>query len=323
MDQSLPSCSQSLTLRPRLAQYLELSFSAETKTRTHFADYFWKPRAGSVLPPLGPLDFPHPLPSLSLVPQSALPTFSAALAPSIDETLSTISEAHFNHVMNLGPPTSGSNDVRRNLHSLSPGHPPFRPESELSDTFVFAFDGEVVLKVLRTSPSPRGSRSRDRSNRSSHFDNAETLLKDDFSEHGSRSLSRAPSVSAAMSGSLARKASRASLVSRRSSLPSLSRGQSLMRSEAKPNLSLTVAVSGGTLDRLIDILVDGLEVAISSTDDSGLSVGVTRSLSVDQDDFQSTWWATFRSFVSAFVFIEVGQELPHDRAGTRRLIYSF
>lgn len=305
-----------LILRNRLAQYLELSFSAETKTRTHFADYFWKPRSTSLLAPLGPLDFPHLLPSLSLVPQSALHTFSTS---NIDETFAPISETHFNRVMNVGPPTLASNGIKRNPNSLSPGPPPSRSESELNDTLVFAFDGEVILKVLRTSPVARGSRSRDRSNRSSHIDSADGLLNDELSEHGSRSLSRAPSVSAAMSGSLARKASRASLVSRRSSLPSLSRGQSLMHSEAKPDLSLTVAVSGGTLDRLIDILVDGLEVAISSTDDSGLSVGVTRSLSVDRDDFQNTWWTTFRSFVSAFVFFEVRRDHPNDLMGTRCL----
>jgi hypothetical protein len=69
--------------------------------------------------------------------------------------------------------------------------------------------------------------------------------------------------------------------------------------------SLTVVVSGGTLDRLIGVLIEGLEVSVSSTDDSGLSGGAAKMLAVDKDVFAHTWWLTFRSFVSAFVFFEV------------------
>lgn len=196
----------------------------------------------------------------------------------------------------------------RNLNPSAISQSAIRSGGEFGQTFVFAFSGEIILKVLRSAPSPRTSQYRDQSNRSSHLETGEAVPRDDSSEQGSRSLSRAPSVSAAMSASLNRKASRTSLMSRRSSLPSLKRGHNLARVDPKAAMSLQVAVSGGTLDRLIDVLIDGLEVVVSSTDDFGLSAGAARSLSLDQDDFRTTWWATFRSYVSAFVFFEVCQQ---------------
>lgn len=191
------------------------------------------------------------------------------------------------------------------MDMTSANHSTSHSESEIGDTFVFAYNGEIVLKILPTASSPRSSQYHEPINPSKRSDSHDDFLSDNESRRNSRSLSRAPSVSAAMSGSLSRKASRTSLMSRRSSLPSITRGPSLMHCEHKPDASLMVAISGGTLDRLIDVLIDGLEVTVSSTDDSGLSVGTTKTLSVDKVDFQKSWWATFRSFVSAFVFFEV------------------
>jgi hypothetical protein len=177
------------------------------------------------------------------------------------------------------------------------------PPHEIGDTFVFAYNGEIVLKILRNMPPPCSSQQR-----GSVYCASPGLVSEPPGEGVNcvpRLLNRAPSVNAAMSGSLSRKASKTSLLSRRSSLPSLSRGASFIHHDVKTDASLMVAISGGTLDRLMDILIDGLEVTVSSTDDSGLSVGTTRTLCVDRQDFESSWWATFHSFVSAFVFFEV------------------
>ncbi len=92
---------------------------------------------------------------------------------------------------------------------------------------------------------------------------------------------------------------------RRSSLPSLSRASSVVVPEKKTESPLRATVSAGTLDRLVDTLIEGLEVSVTSTDDTGLSSRRSRSLIVDLTDFSKSWWHTFRSFVTPMVFFEV------------------
>jgi len=284
-----------------LDQYLELSYSAETRTKINFFAHYWKPRSEITLSPLAPIDFPRPFPILRLVPHETGRPRTAP--PDVGETPPPISEDHFRHVLNLGRDTSNSTRVWRHSTDMSSqDHSTAHSDHEIGDTLVFAYNGEIVLKVLRNTPSPRSSQYAGTSRVSRE---AVGVTPGDGSSCAPRPLSRAPSVNAAMSGSLSRKASRTSLLSRRSSLPNLSRGPSFIHRDVKTHTSLAVAVSGGTLERLIDILIEGLEVTVSSTDDSGLSSGATRTLCVDHQDFKNTWWATFRSFVSAFVFFEV------------------
>jgi hypothetical protein len=285
-------------LGKRLDQYLELSYSAETRTKINYFPHYWKPRSELNLSPLAPTDFPRPFPTLHLVPHEP----NRAQPAPVGEA-HPLSEGHFRHILDLARGAlNGSHAWRRSADMSSQTHPTAFSDNEIGDTFVFAYNGEIVLKVLCNMPSPRSSQYHAGASRASP---EATGGSGDGTNGAPRSLSRAPSVNAAMSGSLSRKASRTSLLSRRSSLPSLSRGPSFTHPEVRTSTSLVVAVSGGTLDRLIDVLIDGLEVTVSSTDDSGLSVGATRTLCVDRQDFESTWWATFRSFVSAFVFFEV------------------
>lgn len=284
----------------RLDHYLELSYSVETRTKINFSAHHWKPPSEITFSPLTPIDFPRPFPIPHLVPQASSRAHSDPTG--VGESLSSISEEYFRHVLNLcGDVANDARAWRRSPDMSSQGHSTVYSDNEIGDTFAFAYNGEIVLKVLRNMQPRRSSQYRDSASRLS----AEALGELSGESPVSRPLGRAPSVSAAISGSLSRKASRISLLSRRSSLPSLSRGPSFMRRDVKADTSLTVVVCGGTLDRLIDVLIDGLEVTVSSTDDSGLSVGTTRTLCVDRQDFESSWWATFRSFVSAFVFFEV------------------
>ena len=96
---------------------------------------------------------------------------------------------------------------------------------------------------------------------------------------------------------------------RRNSLPSLSRKPSFITEDVASDRPLRVVVQAGTLDRLVDILVEGLHgVSVSVADDNGempLNNGKTRELRVDSDEYASVWWSTFRSFVTPNVFFEV------------------
>ena len=97
-------------------------------------------------------------------------------------------------------------------------------------------------------------------------------------------------------------------MARRSSLPALSNRQAYVTAEFSSERPLRVLVQAGTIDRLVDLLVHGLDnVSVSVADDNGemsLREG-TRDLVVDRAEFASVWWNVFRSFVTPFVFFEV------------------
>ena len=302
-----PTCLDPKFLKLRLDQHLSLSYAAEPRQKNHFSQYFWKPPNPSPIHPLLPLVFPDPLPVLAFLDRETIlkgkndwPDRSRN-APA-DTVLGSITEAHFQKVLKI--PSSRLESRRESLDTMSLGHS--TPHSELGDTFIYAFSGELILKVLPVtrsrSPQPRPT---------------STVLEVQTTSSGSTALtvkgppnglerrpSVAPSVRAAISGStLDRRPSSAR--TRRSSLPTLSRASSMMMRGRTTDPSLRVAVSGGTLDRLVEILLNGLEVSVSPTDDIGLSTGTTRVFAVDQTEFAKAWWCTFRSFVSPYVFFEV------------------
>jgi hypothetical protein len=70
-----------------------------------------------------------------------------------------------------------------------------------------------------------------------------------------------------------------------------------------------VLVLSGSLDRLVNILVHGLQnVSVSVADDNGemsLKEGKTRDFIVDHAEFAKVWWNSFRSFTIPLVFFEV------------------
>lgn len=99
-------------------------------------------------------------------------------------------------------------------------------------------------------------------------------------------------------------------VNRRNSLPSLKPKPSLVTIHAAPaEKPLRVVVHAATLDRLVKLLVFGLErVVISASDDVGessLRERMSRELQLDSQDFADTWWFSFRNFVTPLVFFEV------------------
>ena len=85
----------------------------------------------------------------------------------------------------------------------------------------------------------------------------------------------------------------------------------MVASEAPSERPLRVVVQAATLERLVDVLVHGLQgVSVSVADDNGempLTDRKTREVKVDMDDFSQVWWSVFRSFVTPQVLFEVSQ----------------
>ncbi|KAI6046239.1 hypothetical protein EDC04DRAFT_2887920 [Pisolithus marmoratus] len=118
----------------------------------------------------------------------------------------------------------------------------------------------------------------------------------------SRPASRAPSAATQAS-------ERKSSVARRSSLPSISTRPNPVITEVSSERPIRVFVQAGTLDRLVNVLIHGLQgVSVAVADDNGetsLRDGNTRDLVVDRADFSRVWWTVFRSFVTPIVFFEL------------------
>ncbi len=162
-------------------------------------------------------------------------------------------------------------------------------------TVIPVHDGELLLIVSSSSlDSAPNSRPASRPPSAS------------INETSALGLGRAPSirVKPGTSQGLDRKSS----IAKRSSLPALSSRQAYVTMESFSERPLRVLVQAGTIDRLVELLVHGLEnISVSVADDNGemsLREG-TRELVVDRREFANIWWNVFRSFVTPFVFFEV------------------
>ncbi|KAJ2956390.1 hypothetical protein NUW54_g14671 [Trametes sanguinea] len=124
-----------------------------------------------------------------------------------------------------------------------------------------------------------------------------------------RAFSRNPSIRVTPGSSHGHGTERKPSLVRRNSLPSMSQRTSMVASEVTSERPLRVVVQAGTLDRLVDVLVHGLQgVSVSVSDDNGempLTDRKTREVRVDMDDFSQVWWNVFRSFVKPQVLFEV------------------
>ncbi|KAF8326839.1 uncharacterized protein EI90DRAFT_2975491 [Cantharellus anzutake] len=284
----------------QIDQFLELSYAAEPRQKSHFNPHFWAPPSATSIHPGLPLLFPEPLPCTGFLDRPSVSRLgkqenlerSRAMQP--EELLGLLPEAHFRSVLGVVTDQTSLDTSRPNggTHSLAPSN-----EHDVGNTFVAAFGGELILKVLpfMSVPNPQTSGSN-------------TQTQQFLSATDVTSLKRKPSLApslrvAADSPRMSRQSS--TRRERRSSLPSLSRASSVVIREKKVETPLRATVSAGTLDRLVDILVEGLEVSVTSTDDSGLSSGKFRPVIVDREDFSKSWWHTFRSFVTPMVFFEL------------------
>lgn len=123
----------------------------------------------------------------------------------------------------------------------------------------------------------------------------------------SQTIRLSPNPNGMSGASLERKNSQA----RRQSLPVLSlrnRASVGATTPSETDAPIRVVVIFGTLDRLIDLLVDGLpDVRVAIADDNGETPlqASTRAVALDRAEFSRVWWLTFRSIVSPLVFFEV------------------
>jgi hypothetical protein len=78
-----------------------------------------------------------------------------------------------------------------------------------------------------------------------------------------------------------------------------------------PELVVPVVIVGGTIERLVDVLVRGLDYVMAATSDDNGEMALTdrraKGLKVDRDDYSKTWWSTYRSFLTPDAFIAVSK----------------
>lgn len=277
---------------------------------------YWKRKPPSAAAPsaLLPLLWPEPLPTISLVDRDALldaarDTMSrnissnnlASAARGLEATATTV----------MGITSSGGKRLVRTKSmpsvrsSISEGVPvtfdnaqqhrkaffgSLRGIDSLGESLIRIADGELVLKVVQTGKVGRQNRSRPAS-----------LIE-------SRPVSRQPSLRdvPGILGHNKRNSVPLSLSNDfppyRSSRPSSARNSLLLSDTLEP---LRVVVKSGSLDRLVDVLVSGLDGHSANVDDNGLSGQSRRRFTTDLQDFRSVFFATFRSFCSPLALFEV------------------
>ncbi|KAG8973086.1 rho GTPase-activating protein [Tulasnella sp. 425] len=276
---------------PRLAsinQMLPLSFAIESRQRGQYQPYFWKPQpAHSATQSILPLLFPEPLPTISLIDRNALiRTKKETLLGPVPGA--EVNEAQVQKLTNPNPRSSKSRTPSRQRNIA---------EVDLDETLIPCFGGELILKLPRDD-----GKSRPTSFVDSLFPNASQ-------PDGAKAPTRGNSIRLNTGSRLERKGSQMRL-SRRSSLPSISQRNSLLIPDAPVvESSMRVTVKSGTLDRLVDVLVSGLDgVGVSHADDNGempLRDGKSKSFKVDRAEFARVWWTGFRSFVTPLVLFEL------------------
>jgi GTPase-activating protein BEM2 len=256
---------------------MNMSLAAEPRRRGLFEPYFWS-RASTSHTALSLLNFPEPLPSLTLIDRTTVASSGFPFLHGIDTRLRQGS---------FGQKCGATSSSGLGLGGT---------------TVIPVYNGDLLLAVQQISASDAHPPQSSRPPSSVNTDGT-----------GGGPPSRSPSVRVKTGSSQA--LDRKSSVVRRSSLPAISQRQSFIAPDSctmpSTTSSLRVTVQAGSLDVLVGILVHGLQenVAVSVADDNG-EVSLrgekrARELVLDRTEFGRVWWRAFRSFVSPFVFFEV------------------
>ncbi|KIY65166.1 hypothetical protein CYLTODRAFT_424593 [Cylindrobasidium torrendii FP15055 ss-10] len=267
----------------RLDQFMPRSLEIEPRRRGLYEQHYWN-RATHLQPgniTMSPLLFIEPLPIVTLA-ERTVPVRDRLDSSATDiQTLRGID----GHILQISrPPGPNEEDALTAL--------------ERKGTVIPVFDGELMLIVGQpmpeSAPSSRpGSRPNSTVTDGSPLSRLPSIRVKPGSSHGLPGNSH-----------LDRKSSMA----RRSSLPALSSKPTYTTSDITTQRPLRVLVQAGTIDRLVDVLVHGLDnVSVSVADDNGeisLQNG-TRELVVDRAEFSGVWWNVYRSFVTPIVFFEL------------------
>ncbi|KAH9935113.1 uncharacterized protein BXZ73DRAFT_89498 [Epithele typhae] len=268
-----------LCRRRRIEQFMSLSLAAEPRRKGLYEPYFWS--RASMPPtthPLAALLFPEPLPAVSVINRAQL------LRGRMDSNASASLNIQDIHDLRLQP------DGERASRMDKPKLVGF----DLGGTLIPVYGGELMLLVQPGGDTMTSSRpaSRAPSRPPSRTTGGGTM----DSPIAEKMFNRNPSIRVTPGSSHGHGAERKSSLARRNSCHKLRR-------------PLRVVVQAGTLDRLVDVLVHGLQgVSVSVADDNGeipLTDKKTREVKVDMDDFSQVWWNVFRCFVSPQVLFEL------------------
>lgn len=263
---------------------MSLSMAAEARRRGLYEPYFWSKATSQQqnVHPLAPLLFPEPLPTISFINRALISRGR------LESNASNLNVQDLQYLREVRLRQDGDKSLKSE-----------KPVIELGGTVLPVFNGELLLLVQSGS---EGTSSRPNSRAPSR---PPSSVVD--SPTPDKAFSRAPSirVTPGSSQALDRKPS----VIRRNSLPSMSQRTSMVASEIVSERPVRVVVQAGTLERLVDVLVHGLQgVTVSVADDNGempLIDKKTKEVKVDMDDFTQVWWNVFRSFLTPQVLFEV------------------
>ena len=260
-----------------------------------FEPYFWTPApsAQQQAHPLLALMMPEPLPSIALIDRA--------------EVIRGRTESSSNS--NAAQEVAAARELLLQPHSRSKrssSDPVWDSAlgvtSDMGGIDITVFEGELVVTIQSFSEASSASQpsSRSASRPPSSIIDANGVDKP---------FSRSPSIRMRRPGTkgLERKPS---TINRRNSLPSVpSNPEELMSPQSSSERPLRVRVKAGSLERLVDVLLHGLQgVSVAFADDNGempLRDGKHRDLKVDHLDFSTVWWNSFRSFVTPLVLFEV------------------
>ncbi|KAG6334782.1 hypothetical protein ID866_4315 [Astraeus odoratus] len=258
----------------RIDQFMSLSLAAEPRRKV-------------------PLLFVEPLPTVSLIERGQVWRGRLESGPakfSMEELQQIRSlDISLRFSGRVGGESSSSRDRLFNVG-----------EVDLRGTAIPVYDGELVV-VARPDKDPSIA-SRPASRAPSR---PPSSVVDGTGNE--KTMTRSPSirVKPGSTQGLERKSS----VARRNSLPSISTRANAVVTEVSSERPIRVFVQAGTLDRLVNVLIHGLQgVSVAVADDNGetsLRDGNTRDLVVDHTDFARVWWNVFRSFVTPIVFFEL------------------
>ncbi|KAH7098312.1 hypothetical protein BKA62DRAFT_642445 [Auriculariales sp. MPI-PUGE-AT-0066] len=257
--------------------WMSISTRAEDRLRSRYVQYFWSSSGPLPVHNILPLLFIEGLPAISFIDRGIILRTRREFLES-DATRPIFYERQIARSSRVGRPSMSSSTGSSGGSSMS------------AMKALTMFDGELTLLVQPGELASGGDIS------------GSGLERKMSVNHGIR-------VSPAGSKpSLERKNSAA----RRSSLPILSNSRpdrSSLNSHESSDPPLSAIVKAGTLDRLVDVLVHGLQgITVGAADDNGemsLRESRARPLAVDSKEFQKVWWFTFRSFVTPHVFFEL------------------
>lgn len=303
---------------------MPFSLAAEPRRVGAFEPHFWnQSTAPPPHHPLLPLLFPEPLPTLSFIDRQSL---ARARNDSGQMTPNKPDATFFRQVNAQLQPESGA-QLNKDTSSL------WMATGESRDVAgqIIRIDEELLVLVPSSWDTGLPSRppSRSPSRPPSGIHEGATLEKTlvraksirDLGAAAGKTLGRNTSIRVHNGEGPSPRLGRSVSMARRSSLPMLSPRPSLLNMKAAAAASketldkpLRVVIHAGTVDRLVAILIHGLEgLTVSASDDSGeapLKEKKSRKLKVDREEFAKIWWNVFRSYVSPLVFFEVSHLFP-------------